>query len=193
MRLAVFGGAFDPPHAGHAALAEAARTALGLDRILWVPTFAAPHRGPAASAFADRLAMVRALTAATAANVADDIESHLPAPSYTLQTLEALRERHGTAHDWHLLIGSDNWSGFADWHRPDAVRALARIVVYPRAGHPVGAVPDGVTVLKVPGLPERSTDFRAWLRRDRETALGALPEPVADCIRARGLYREADA
>ena len=193
MRIGVFGGAFDPPHGGHAALADAARAALGLDRVLWVPTFRPPHRTGAVAPFPDRLEMVRALVGADPAQAVDDIECHLPVPSYTLHTLEALRDRHGAAHDWHLLIGSDNWQGFPRWHRPEDVRALARIVVYPRGGHPVGTVPPDVTVLDVPELPEASTEFRNRLAHDRETALRALPAPVARCIRARGLYREARA
>ena len=175
------------------AVAAAARAALGLDRVLWIPTFRPPHRSAAAAAFPDRLAMVRALLESDPAQCADDVECHLPAPSYTLHTLEALRNRDGAGHVWHLLIGSDNWRDFPHWYQPEAVRTLARIVVYPRGGYPVEAPPPDVTVLDVPELPEASTEFRDRLVRDRETTLRELPAPVARCIRARGLYRETPA
>lgn len=190
MRIGVFGGAFDPPHEGHVALASAARGKLRLDRVLWVPTFGPPHRDGAVAPFADRMEMVRALLGSDPVQAADDIESRLPVPSYTLHTLEALRARHGAAHAWHLLIGSDNWQGFPRWHRPDDVRALARIVVYPRAGYPVDPIPSDVTLLDVPVIPDASTEIRHGLVRDRASTLATLPAPVAEYIRARNLYGE---
>jgi nicotinate-nucleotide adenylyltransferase len=188
MRIGVLGGSFDPPHAAHAALARAARTQLGLDRIVWVPTFLPPHKGPPAAAFADRFAMTRALAAEDPASEVSDLEATLPPPSFTLRTLEALREQYGPGHEWHLILGADNWEGFPRWHRPEAVLSAATLAVYPRAGFPLGELPAGSARLDFPEMPEQSTGFREWLERDRETALAALPASVATCIRERGLY-----
>jgi nicotinate-nucleotide adenylyltransferase len=189
MRIGVLGGAFDPPHAAHAALARAAREQLSLDRVLWIPTFDPPHRGTPAATFADRLAMTLALAAEDPASEVSDIEASLPHPSYTLRTLEELRRQHGEFHQWFLIVGADNWEGFPRWHEPEAVRAAATIAVYPRRGFPVRDLPDGVVLLEVPETPEQSTEYRAWLARDREAALAGLPRAVSDCIRQRGVYR----
>ena len=193
MRIGVFGGSFDPPHAAHAAVARAAREQLGLDLVVWLPTAAPPHKRAPATPFAHRLAMTRALTEREPATVVSDLETTLPPPSYTLQTLAALRApygRNGDGHSWYLIVGADNWAGFDRWHEPEAVLAAASLVVYPRAGFPVGDLPPGATLLNFPEMPEQSTNFRVWLARDREPALAALPTAVADYIRAHGLYGE---
>jgi nicotinate-nucleotide adenylyltransferase len=200
LRIGVFGGSFDPPHAAHAALAQAAQDRLSLDVIIWLPTFAPPHKGAPAASFADRLAMVSALVAdemkaaggQPVTHHVSDLESTLPQPSYTVHTLAALRElypaQHGTTYEWFLVVGADNWAAFPRWHQPEEVLKAATLVVYPRAGFPVANLPSGSTLLNFPQMPHQSTDFRAWLARDREGALAALPPAVADCIRARGLY-----
>ena len=189
MRIGVLGGTFDPPHAAHAALARAAREQLGLDRVIWVPAFAPPHKGLPATPFEDRLALTRSLAANDPASEVSDIEASLPSPSYTLRTLEALRARFGAENAWFLILGADNWVGFSGWHRPEAVLTAASPAVYPREGFPVRDLPPGATVLNFPEMPEQSTAYREWLARDREAALAALPAPVSDCIRSRNLYR----
>lgn len=199
MRIGVFGGAFDPPHAAHAALAKAAAAQRGLDRVLWVPTFTPPHKGAPAAPFAHRLGMVAALTADDPRSSVSDIEASLPPPSYTLHTLRALKAEHGGGHEWNLILGADNWAGFPRWHEPDAVLAEASLAVYPRAGFPLDALPalpEGSAMLNFPEMPHRSVDFRALLAgnaRDREDALASLPPAVAAYIRAHGLYPETGA
>jgi len=190
MRIGVFGGSFDPPHAAHAALARAARKELLLDLVLWLPTFSPPHKRAPATPFDDRLALTAALAATEPGSEVVDLEATLPSPSFTLQTLAALRTRYGTDHSWHLIVGADNWAGFPNWHRPQDVLQAASLAVYPRAGFPVQNLPSGSVLLNFPEMPEQSTDYRAWLARDREAALAALPPPVSTVIRARGLYRD---
>ena len=188
MRLGVFGGAFDPPHAAHAAVARAARERLSLDRVIWIPTFRPPHKGLPTASFADRLAMTRALAAEVPGSEVSDLEAALPPPSYMLNTLEALVDAYGPGHEWHLILGADNWAGFASWYRPEAVLAAAHPVVYPRAGHETAALPPGALILDLPETPEKSATYREWLARDREAALADLPAAVAACIRRRGIY-----
>jgi nicotinate-nucleotide adenylyltransferase len=201
MRIGVLGGAFDPPHAAHAALAEAARRQLNLDLILWVPTFAPPHKGGAVASFAARTAMVRALISegqgpenqAPPASDVSDIEATLPHPSYTLHTLRALKKSHAAGTDWYLILGADNWAGFPRWHQPEAVLAEAALAVYPRTGFsptPDARLPPAV-MLNFPEMPDQSTEFREALastRARREDALETLPRPVATYIRAHHLY-----
>lgn len=191
MRIGVFGGAFDPPHAAHAALAGAARARLDLDRVVWLPTATPPHKRAPVAPFAHRVAMTRALTAGDATAEVSELEAALPSPSYTVHTLAALRARFGEGHQWHLIVGADNWAGFERWHEPEAVLAAASLAVYPRAGFPVTNLPAGATLLDFPEMPEQSTDFRAWLARDRAAALAALPAEVGAYISAHGLYTDA--
>jgi nicotinate-nucleotide adenylyltransferase len=199
MRIGVLGGAFDPPHAAHAALAVAARRQLNLDLIVWVPTFAPPHKGGPVASFADRTAMVRALVAGDNLSEVSDLEASLPQPSYTLHTLRALKRLRGADHEWHLILGADNRANFARWHQPDAVLAEAALAVYPRTGFPVAGAANSdsqdlppAVMLDFPLMPEQSTDFREALSAGgarRDAALAQLPQPVAAYIHAHGLYR----
>jgi nicotinate-nucleotide adenylyltransferase len=194
MRIGVFGGAFDPPHAAHAALAKAAAAQRGLDRVLWVPTFTPPHKTSPAAPFAHRLGMAGALASEDAVSRVSDIEASLPAPSYTLHTLRALKAQEGPGHAWELILGADNWAGFPRWHEPASVLAEATLAIYPRAGFPAEALPplpEGSAMLNFPEMPHRSVEFRTWLARDREGALASLPPVVAAYIRAHALYPEA--
>ena len=201
MRIGVLGGAFDPPHAAHAALARAAQRQLSLDRVVWVPTFSPPHKHGPATPFAHRLAMVRALIATEPAfSEVSDIEAALPLPSYSLQTLRALKQLEATRAQetspvhWHLIIGADNWSIFPAWHQPEAVLAEASLAVYPRAGfalETLPALPQGSVMLNFAEMPEQSTVFRESLGQEgprRDEALGRLPGPVAAYIREHRLY-----
>lgn len=194
MNLGVFGGAFDPPHAGHRKLARAAFAALALDRLYWVPTQDPPHKSAPGAPFPDRVAMARLAVAGMAGHEVSDIEGRLPRPSYTLNTLRALKQAHGAPGDaWFLLIGADNWAIFPAWHKPGEVLAEAVLAIYPRAGAESGPLPAGVVGLDVELTPERSTDIRALLRRgegaqgESPAAAGLLPEVLA-YIESHGLY-----
>ena len=202
MRIGVLGGAFDPPHAAHAALAAAARRQLNLDLILWVPTFDPAHKGGPTASFDHRVAMVRALAGDIPASEVSDIEATLPRPSYTLHTLRALKEQRGSENPddtWYLILGADNWSIFPRWHQPEAVLAEATLAIYPRAGFPLPDIVEPnfpAVILDFTMMPDQSTEFREALAApesssatsEREAALARLPAPVAAYIRAHHLY-----
>ncbi|HET7224952.1 MAG TPA: nicotinate (nicotinamide) nucleotide adenylyltransferase, partial [Candidatus Eisenbacteria bacterium] len=108
VRLAVFGGTFDPPHVGHLALAERAADALALDRVLFVPARVPPHKRHAAMTPArHRLAMVRLAVRGNPRFAVSTLELVRPGPSYTVDTLRALGRRHPRA-ELFLLIGADS-------------------------------------------------------------------------------------
>ena len=187
MRIGVFGGSFDPPHSAHVRVAAAAREQLNLDRVIWVPALEPPHKNAPATPFEHRLGMVKSLASADARAEVSGVEAFLPRPSYTLQTLLALKKTHGPDHAWHLIIGADNWNIFSRWHRPEAILEEAALIVYPRKGIPILSLPPGATLLNCPEIPMESSQFRARLQSNSE-ALAELPTPVADYILRNGLY-----
>jgi len=189
MRIGVFGGSYDPPHAAHLQVAHAARNQLQLDTVVWVPAFHPPHKDIPATPFKHRLGMVSALVARDPSDEVSDVESFLPPPSYTLHTLRALKNQFGSeAHSWHLIIGADNWAIFSSWHQPEAVLAETSLAVYPRQGFSLTGLPKGVTALNCPEVHLESREYRERLRTDPLSALAELPLPVADYIRCHGLY-----
>jgi nicotinate-nucleotide adenylyltransferase len=182
MRVAFFGGSFDPPHVGHVLGATYALSSGQVDRVLCVPVFAHPF-AKSLSAFEHRLAMARlAFQTLTRAEVSD-IERTLPTPNYTWHTLQALRQQHP---EWQLrlLAGSDVFAERHKWQHFDEVVQLAPPLLLPRAGVP------GTQETVLPEVS--SSQVRALLRDEpitspRLTAL--VPRNVLEYTAAHGLYR----
>ena len=188
MPLGLLGGAFDPPHLGHLALGERARRQLGLARVRLLPA-GDPWRKAArgVTPAAERLAMTRLAAQGDPAFEVDAREVERPGPSYTVDTLRELRDEG--ERDVVLILGSDALADMPCWREPDAIVALARLAVAPRAGQPVEA-PAGarLLVIDMPPLAISSTLVRERVRAG-EPLDGLLPDAVAAHVRARGLYR----
>ncbi|TSE19944.1 Nicotinate-nucleotide adenylyltransferase [Tepidimonas alkaliphilus] len=191
-RVGVFGGAFDPPHRVHRALARLALRHLGLDALHVIPTGHAWHKARALSPAAHRLAMCRLAFARLPGVVIDPCELARPGPSYTADTLAELRARHPQAQ-LLLLIGADQWRALPTWHRWRDVLALATPVVAARPGatladSPLGAPP---RTLPWPARDMSSTAVRAAAAAGADVAALAtlVPAAVARYIVRHGLYR----
>ena len=115
-RVGVFGGSFNPIHHGHLLLADEVRELLGLDRVLFVPAGAPPHKSAAGLApAADRHAMVRLAVADHPGLAVSDVELRRPGPSYTVDTLEALATE---GDQLFLLVGSETFLDLLSWREP---------------------------------------------------------------------------
>ena len=142
MRIALFGGSFDPPHLGHTGIALAAAARLRLDRILMAPAGRQPlKRDQAQSPFVDRLAMVRLACAGHPPLVPSDIDAPHPDGSfnYTHDTLQQLRAIH-PRDDLFCLIGADSLQTLQHWHRAAEALMLAQWIVAARPGFPLEAL-----------------------------------------------------
>ncbi len=160
MRIALFGGTFDPIHRGHLRLAAAAADTFALDRVLFAPVGHQPLKpiGPSAS-FVDRVAMVRLALAAARSEwsivssnsiVAPTDESPDPrlavslldqphpggSPNYTVDTLTALAQEYPDA-DLFALVGADSFLDLRSWRSPDRLLALAEWIVVSRPDYPL--------------------------------------------------------
>ncbi|MFO7694418.1 MAG: nicotinate-nucleotide adenylyltransferase [Vicinamibacterales bacterium] len=138
----VLGGTFDPIHLGHLAVARQAADALGLHRVLLLPSRTPPHRpvDPSASLH-HRFAMVALAASADARLVASDLEMGRPGPSYTADTLRALGATGLGAWQIFFLTGADAFAEIATWREYPAVLDLAHFVVCSRAGAAATALP----------------------------------------------------
>jgi len=185
----VLGGTFDPIHLGHLRAAEAAREALGLERVVFVPAAEPPHRPAPAASGLDRFAMVALATASHPAFVVSDLELLRKGPSYSVDTLEALAARSPGQRPV-LILGSDALADLPGWHRVERVVELARIAVLdrPGSGAAAGPTPEGeIERVAAPLLEVSSTEVRRRLSR----GLGVrylVPDAVADYIAKRELY-----
>ncbi len=191
-RIGLFGGTFDPPHAGHLALAEWARESLALNRVLWIPAGAPPHkRVLRLSSAAHRVAMTRHAVRGNPAFVVSTLESSRVGPSFTVDTLRAVRRAHPRAR-LYLLMGADSLDEFPAWHEPDAILALATLAVAARPGALAAprarALARRVTWLDNPGLDLSSSALRARARSGRSLRY-LVPDAVGRYIARHRLYR----
>jgi nicotinate-nucleotide adenylyltransferase len=194
--LGVFGGTFDPIHLAHLAVAESARDALGLERVLFITAGVPPHKSRRQiTDAAHRQAMVDLAIADNPAFASSRIELDRPGPSYTADTLEALAAEH---RDLTLILSVEAFGGLPTWHEPRRVLELARLAVAPRDGYP-DADP-GFLAEHFPETPARVVFLDGpWLRlsaselRSRSAAGRSLrylvPDAVAAYIGDHGLYR----
>jgi nicotinate-nucleotide adenylyltransferase len=132
--IGIFGGTYDPIHFGHLRLAEEMAAAIGLSRVLFIPAGQPPHRGAPRTAAMHRLEMVRRAIAGNPRFVVDAREVQRPQPSYTVDTLTALRAEAGSEQPFWLLLGSDAFFGLPTWHDWQRLFELANIAVAARPG-----------------------------------------------------------
>ena len=182
-RTGVFGGSFDPIHVGHLAIALAAIETVPLDEVVFVPARRSPlkERAPVASE-ADRYEMLlRAIRDEPRFRVSRAELDREP-PSYTVDTLVALKERG----ELFLILGSDALADLERWREPDRIRALATLLVARRPGAP--DVTAGARTFDAPALDISSRELRA--RAARGLSLRYLvPDGVWQHIEQHGLYR----
>ena len=195
MRLAIFGGSFDPPHVGHLLVADDAFVQLGLDRLVFIPTGAQPlkvDRGGAAASAAHRLAMTRLLIEGDARFEVSTIEIERAGLSFTVDTLTDFAARYPSAERF-LLLGADVLATFAQWRDPERILQLARPVILERAGDPPTRLPEGMDGASLRRLASRRIDVSSTEIRERARAgkpiRGFVTDAVAAYIARHGLYR----
>jgi nicotinate-nucleotide adenylyltransferase len=185
----VFGGTFDPVHAGHVVVAAEVRDRLRLDRVLLVPAGDPwQKRGRVVASARDRLALVELAVADVAGVEASAVEVDREGASVTADTLEALTT---PGRELFLVLGADAVANMGTWRRLDATRDLATIVVVERESE--HAQPPGsgwrVEHVPIPRLDISSTDLRARLTANRPVD-GLVPPAVVQAIRTLGLYTD---
>jgi nicotinate-nucleotide adenylyltransferase len=195
----VFGGTFDPIHLAHLAIAEAARDAFALRRVLFVVAARPPHKpGVSITAAEDRLAMVQAAIAGNAAFEMSRIEIDRDGPSYTVDTLAALRAREPD-EPLALILSAESYAELPTWRDPARILELADVIVVPRDGYP--DADEGLIAARFPRAPAAigflngpRMRLSASEIRDRAAAGRSVrylvPDAVATYIGDHGLYQD---
>ena len=187
MRLAIFGGTFDPIHMAHLSVARAAAMQFDLDTVLVTPSGSPPHEGGAAVAsYPDRLRMAELACAGEAGFEVSRLEEGA-VRNYSVDTIERVRAAIGPETELYFLIGADAFAEIRTWRRwEDVVRAVVFVVASrPGAAYdsPAGA---RVKPLDALDLDYSSSAIRAALAAGRRPE--GLPPAVEDYIYANGLY-----
>lgn len=202
MKLGLLGGSFNPIHVAHVRMAEAAREALGLERVLFIPARLPPHKLTAGLApEADRLAMARLAVQDVPGFEVSDVEMRRSGASYTIDTIETLRGEFGPAAEFFFLIGSDTLAELPTWREIGRLSTLCRFVPMIRPGAPqpdAARLAGGVgetearailgRIVPMPPMDVSSSDIRRCLAEGRSVE-GLVAPAVEAYIRRAGLYR----
>lgn len=177
-KVGIFGGSFNPIHTGHIALAKSLCQQAGLDEVWLMVSPMNPFKKEATDLLTDklRLEMAEQAVADEPKLKACDYEFHMPKPSYTWNTLQALSQDFPNV-DFTLLIGGDNWASFDKWFHHKDILSHYPIVVYPRKGCDIGKVPSGVTIVETPLLNISSTEIRQRIKEGKSIH-GMVPDSI---------------
>ncbi|MGB8340845.1 MAG: nicotinate-nucleotide adenylyltransferase [Chthoniobacterales bacterium] len=183
-KIGIYGGSFDPIHHGHLILAREALETLDLDEVIFVLAAQSPHK--TSQETTDSAVRWKMLTAAIADEPgfsASRLEIDRPPPSYSVETVEALRAAHPEV-EFLFLIGEDNLPQLSEWHRFDDLRRLVRFVVLDRSGTTVA---EGYPIVR------RKIDISATTIRKRVASGRSIrylvPEAVERIIRRENIYQ----
>lgn len=195
-RIGVLGGTFDPVHNGHLHIAATLRTALNLDRVLWVPAGQPPHKtDQIVSSDRDRLAMLDLALADLATDVISTVDIDRSGPSYTADTLEILAEHFPSARLF-FLMGEDSLRDLPTWHHPERILGVAELAVAGRPGvetdlesleSQVAGVAKRVHVVPTDEVAISSSEIRRRVN-ENQSIRGLVPASVENYIRDHGLY-----
>jgi nicotinate-nucleotide adenylyltransferase len=193
-RIGIFGGAFDPPHLGHVALARAAVEQLRLDELRVFPTGQAWHKARELSPAAHRLAMAQLAFSDVPRACVDGRELQRAGPTYTVDTLRELHREFPGAQ-FLLVIGADQAESLHSWRESGEIARLATISIAARARPITAAVPVDASRLppgprepvELPPIPVSSTEIRR-LAGAAEDITRLVPAPVARYIDQHHLY-----
>ena len=175
IRTGIFGGSFNPIHNGHISLALQLKERERLDEV-WLMVSPQNPLKQSSDLLDDeaRLEMARKALEGVEGIIASDYEMHLPKPSYTWNTLQALSQDY-PEREFVLMIGGDNWQLFDKWYHADDIKKNYQIVVYTRTPGDAGFIDIS------------STEIRQRIRNGRSIRK-LVPPAVASIIKEKGYY-----
>jgi nicotinate-nucleotide adenylyltransferase len=195
-RLGIMGGTFDPIHHGHLVTAEEALWQFELDEVVFVPTgepWMKEHRRVTPAE--DRYLMTVIATAGNPHFSVSRVEIDRPGPSYTRDTLSALRDEEGEGAELYFITGADAILEIFHWKDPEEVLSLAHVIAATRPGYDIARFEaeaptrhPNVSAMNIPALAISSTDIRGRVAEGRPIRY-LVPEGVKTYIDKAGLYR----
>lgn len=214
MRVAMFGGTFNPVHNAHLRAAVELREAFELDALHMIPAHLPPHRSEPGVSSRDRLEMLKKGVGETPGLVADDREIRRDGPSWSVETLDSLRREYGQHTRLLMILGRDAFLRLPQWHRPEAIFDHAHILVIGRPdsdecmGEALLALIEGRVVRERNALMSRPAGGVLFYEDTTAMAISAtairrrlsqrrcvsylMPASVEQFIARHGFYRETD-
>ena len=199
MKIAVFGGTFDPVHEGHVRIVRAILDGGYSDCVLVLPAWEPPHKNSVRTAYCHRLKMAQLAFRDVAGAEVSDMESKWQfVPSYSIRVLSAFQELY-PSDTIQMVIGGDSLKNFASWYKPQELAEKFEFLIYPRNGEDcdfdsLASVIGGnaaekmrKNVIKAPFFEISSTILRKKLANSENTA-NFISETVLNYIKEQNLY-----
>ena len=190
MKIGIFGGTFNPIHIGHAIIANYVIQHCGIDRLWLMVSPLNPFKETQGECHnAHRLRMVDMVTRRIDNVETSGFEFTLPRPSYTIDTLNALRQKF-PEHEFSLVIGADNWATFHRWNRYEEILQHYPILIYPRHGYDIHVpeeLKNAVRIIDAPIVEVSSSEIREGIARMDNMSF-YLPHDVYSYILRNKLY-----
>ena len=190
MRIGLFFGSFNPIHIGHLVIADVMAHHTDLDQVWFVVSPQNPFKSSKSLLHEfDRLRMVELATADHYKFRATDVEFHLPKPSYTIDSMTCLSEKH-PGHEFILIIGEDNLVHFHKWKNHQAILEHYGLYVYPRprvAAEKIKVRHENIRYVAAPMLDISATFIRQSIKNNRSVRY-LLPQSVAEHITSKHFY-----
>jgi nicotinate-nucleotide adenylyltransferase len=191
MRIAIFGGTFNPIHKGHILLARQAKKSQKLDKIIFVPAYIPPHKKSKGIISADkRFRMIQLALSGKPYLDVSRYEIDRKKKVYSIETIRHFRRVFPKDTRLFFLIGADSLKGLNQWKDLKKLFNLCEFVVFSRPGFNLSGFrlkPDIKTV-EINALDISSTVIRQRIKKGKSIS-GLVPKPVADYIRRKGLYK----
>ena len=207
MKQGFLGGTFDPIHQGHLDVADAARGALGLDRVTFVPAWLPSHRHAPVASAAHRFAMTALAISVFPHFAVSDLEMDATSPSYTVNTLNRLASRGEDLRQWFVITGADAFADIRTWKSYPDVLSRCHFAVVSRPGLPVSRLPEllpelarrmrpatdgipddpAILLIDAPTTAVSASDVRARAAAG-ESLTGLVPAEVSAYLHKHQLY-----
>lgn len=188
MKIGLYFGSFNPIHVGHLIIAETLYDRSDLDEVWFVVSPQNPLKKKQSLAHEhDRLRMVELAIEDNFNFRASDVEFRMPRPSYTIDTLTYLTEQY-PQHQFCLFLGSDNLDQLKKWKNYKQILEHHAVIVYPRPGEAKVFDHPSIRMIDAPLLDISATFIRKSIQEGKSVRY-LIPEPVADYIRDKKLYR----
>jgi nicotinate-nucleotide adenylyltransferase len=214
-RIALYGGTFDPVHAGHLEVARGVLQLFEIEKVLFIPAQMAPHKvGRQVTEPIHRYAMLALATKDDPRLLISTFELEAPDRRYTVNTVERFQQVLGDSTELFFIMGSDSWSEITTWREWERLLSMTNHIVVTRPGYEphsthVGVIDDRIVDLRGGKTPPRSegakkifftdvvmkdvsaTNIRRLASAGRtEELTGLVPGPVLEYIKKYGIYRE---